>query len=289
MTTEMLVISPETEVTEPVQEVEQEAEQDEQLDENGEPIEPVVKRSIKFVDHDFEIPEGTPAEIAEQMEAIGKQLQAGFTQKTQSVAEERRALQAQAQQFQQQMQVAQSFADEMVELRSIDAQLKAYNEVNWQTYADQDPVAAQKHFMQYTALQNQRSEKAQGIEVKQREMIQRQQQGQEALLAEGRRVLSEKITDWGEAKQQHIAKHATESYGFKPEELSNVMDPRVVLMMHDAYLYRQSMQKAQAKPQTPKPEPVQKVGSTAPVAKTPDKMSDKEWMEWRERQVKRKR
>ena len=66
------------------------------------------------------------------------------------------------------------------------------------------------------------------------------------------------------------------------------MDPRIVLMMNDAYAFRQAKQQAAVKPQAPTPEPVQKVGASAPAAKTPDKMSMADWMEWRNRQVARK-
>lgn len=66
------------------------------------------------------------------------------------------------------------------------------------------------------------------------------------------------------------------------------MDPGLVLAIHESQLYRQSLEKAKAKPATPQPQPVQKVGSVAPTSKTPDKMSMNEWLEWREKDLRRK-
>jgi len=244
---------------------------------------------VGFVDNKIKIPKGTPPEVADQIRAISKELQSGFTQKTQKIADEGRALEAARAQVQAQMQMAMQSVEEVAQLKTLDSQLEAYSKVDWQSYADQDPAAAQKHFMQFTQLQNQRSQIAQTLTAKQQQALAKQQAESERLLAEGRATLAQKIQGWGEAKQQELAKHAQEAYGFKPQELAYVMDPRVVLMMNDAYAFRQAKQQAVAvKPQAPPPEPVQKVGSSAPVAKTPDKMSMSEWMDWRNRQVARK-
>lgn len=260
--------------------------------EPDEQVEPEDDLEVTFVDNKLKIPKNADPETVERIKEIGRQLQAGFTQKTQRVADEARAVEAAKAALTQQMQTSQAFLEDVASLKTLDSQLEAYSKVDWQTYADQDPAAAQKHFMAYTALQNQRSQKVQDLQQKQQAFTYRQQQEQSRALAEGSRVLSEKIPDWGASKQQAIAKHVQEAYGYKPQELNNVMDPRLVLMMHDALLYRQSMQKAKAVPQkeTPAPQPVQKVGSSAPAGgKDPDKMSMSDWMEWRTKQVERRR
>ena len=60
--------------------------------------------------------------------------------------------------------------------------------------------------------------------------------------------------------------------------------------LHDAALYRKSLAKASAPvEQKPQPQPVRKVGSSAPAAKDPDKMSTEEWMKWRNAQVRKTR
>jgi hypothetical protein len=267
-----------------------------QLDENGDPIQAPVKRSIKFIDHDIDLPDGLDEATAERLTAIGKELEAGATRKFQSAADERKAVEQMRAQFHAEQQAQREAFQEVAELVALDKQLASYKDaqgneftpMQWAQWAQQDPQAAQTAFMQYQALQNQRQAVAQKLEAKKSEFTQRQQAEMARLHSEGQRVLQEKIPEWGAAKQQALAKHSQEAYGFKSEELANVMDPRVVLMMNDAMLYRQSLEKAKAKPAAPTIQPVQKVGSVAPVSKTPDKMSDKEWIEWREKQVARK-
>jgi hypothetical protein len=262
-----------------------------QVDENGEPVEPKPKRAIKFVDHDIELPDEVDDSVAERLSAIGKELEAGVTRKFQTAAEERRAVEQMRAQFQAEQAAQREAFQEVAELTYLDKQLEAYKDwgpAQWQTFAAQDPTAAQQHFMQWTTLQNQRAQVAQKLESKKTEFTQRQQSELARMVDEGQRQLAEKIPEWGATKQNQIAKHSQEAYGFRSDELANVLDPRVVLMMHDAMLYRQSLKQAKAaKPEAPTPQPVQKVGSAAPVSRTPDKMSDKEWIEWRTKQVQR--
>lgn len=263
-----------------------------QLDENGEPVEVKPKRAIKFVDHEIELPETIDEATAERLAAIGKELEAGATRKFQSAAEERRAVEQMRAQFQAEQQAQREAFQEVAELTYIDKQLEPYKDfspMQWAQWAQNDPQEAQKHFMQYTALQNQKTQITQKLESKKQEFVTRQQAELARMVDEGSRTLSQKIPDWGASKQQALAKHSQEAYGFKSEELANVLDPRVVLMMHDAMLYRQSLKQAKAKPPAPTPQTVQKVGGTAaPVAKNPEQMSMTEWVEWRERQLKRK-
>jgi hypothetical protein len=268
-----------------------------QLDENGEPVQtPPPKRSIKFIDHDMDLPDWVTPEQEVEISEIGKELERGVQRKFQTAAQELRAAQEMRQQWQAEQQAQREAFQEVAELVSLDKQLAAYKDANgneftpmqWMQWQQQDPQAASAAFMQYQALQNQRNAIAGKLESKKTEFTQKQQAELARLHSEGQRVLQEKIPEWGAAKQQALAKHAQEAYGFQPQELSNVLDPRVVLLMHDAMQYRQSLEKAKAKPAAPTPQPVQKVGSVAPVSKTPDKMSDKEWIEWREKQVARK-
>lgn len=267
--------------------------QEPQLDENGEPIEaPPPKRSIKFIDHDIELPDNIDEALAERITAIGKELEAGATRKFQSAAEERKAVEQMRAQFQAEQAAQREAFQEVAELTYLDKQLEAYKDwtpQHWMQFSQQDPQLAQQHFMQYTALQNQRNQTVQKLEGKKTEFTQRQQAELNRMVEEGSRVLQEKIPEWGASKQQALAKHAQEAYGFQSQELSNVLDPRVVLMMHDAMLYRQSLKQAKAKQAVPTPQPVQKVGAAAPVSKAPEKMSTDEWLEWRKKDLARKR
>jgi len=63
-----------------------------------------------------------------------------YTQKTQLLAEERKALEARAQLIQHQAFVNSHLSDKMVAIKSMDSQIEQYKAVNWQELAQTDPM-----------------------------------------------------------------------------------------------------------------------------------------------------
>ena len=76
-----------------------------------------------------------------------------YTQKTQKVAEDRRAVEERAQALQQREQVMAQTFDKAVEFREVQNRLAQFEQIDWQGLAEQDPVQAQKLHFQYTQLQ----------------------------------------------------------------------------------------------------------------------------------------
>jgi hypothetical protein len=77
------------------------------------------------------------------------------------------------------------------------------------------------------------------------------------LKEQGVKDLQNSIKGWGEERAREIRNFGMESYGFLETELSSIIDPRMVKVLHDAYLYRKgasvSNKKVIGKPQIGKP------------------------------------
>lgn len=212
-----------------------------------------------------------------------------YTRKTQSLAEERRQIAAQAEAWQAEKAAEEAAFQERVKLSQVQEAVKQYEALDWQSFHAQNAEEAQRQFMQYTMLKGKAQELEQTVSAKKQEVLTRQQQMREQVLTAANDYLRQQIPDWSPTKAQQIRSAGTDVYGFKAEELASVVDPRFVRVMHDAMLYRKSLEKA-SKPveQKPQPQPVRKVGSSAPAAKDPDKMSTEEWMKWRNAQVRKR-
>ena len=110
-------------------------------------------------------------------------------------------------------------------------------------------------------------------------------------LHEGNAVLEREIKGWGPEKNASVSRFAVE-YGFPQDAVSNIDNPLVVKLLHDAYTLAQLRKNAGAVTK-PKPEaqlaPVTRINATKAVAqRDPDKMSTGDWLKWREAQVRRK-
>lgn len=210
--------------------------------------------------------------------------QADYTRKTQAVAEERRAVEAMRNQY---AQASQEHLQGLAQLVAIDEQINQYASVDWNTLNSQDPFQASQLWNQYQQLKEGRQMTAAQLQQREQQRTFEAQQISAKQLEEARQVLERDIKGWSPEMAQQISSHAAKEYGFQPHELSGVMDPRHVKVLHDAWVGRQLMAKQSEKP---KPEvtakPVKTVGgNSAKTSKDPAQMTDAEFVAWRRRQI----
>ena len=206
-----------------------------------------------------------------------------YTEKTQTVAEERRALESQQQQFQQAAQMQQLNMQGHAQYAALSNQLEQYNNVDWDSFSEQDPTAAQKAFFQYTQLKDATTNLGQQLQQQEAQALQQQQSMTARQLEQGKAELARDIKDWSPDLVKKLNDHG-ESYGFTHNELSQINDPRVVKVLRDAMLYRQSINKATETPKT-QAKPISKVKGKAKGKPDESKMSTEDWMKMRNKQV----
>jgi len=213
---------------------------------------------VEFDGKSWELPPGTPPELAEGVKKMADDLKADYTRKTQSIAEIRKQAEETAKAAQQQAEFVAVSATKVVELREVQRQIEQIEAIDVNALADQDPQQAIRLQAAHTRLIQQR-------ESKQREVFETQQQAQ-ALTAQQRQraleqasqELKKAVPDFTPQMAQAIREN-TKAYGFTDAELENVTDHRLVLALRDAMAWRQ----LQAK----KPEAMKKVAEAPKVIK----------------------
>jgi len=246
------------------------------------PAEPEIEEVEKeYGGKKYRIPKALEAEML---------MHRDYTQKTQTLAEERRQVEAQRAQWEEERKAAAEAEDERLELKATKKAVAQYEAIDWTSFHAQDPENAQRQFMAYQMLRNKAQELEGTVSTKQQAALAREQEQRARILQAANDYLRQQIPDWSPTTAAQLRAVGVEQYGFDARELERVVDPRFVRLLNDARLYRQSLARA-SKPvdEKPQPQPVRKVGSSAPAAKNPDQMSTEEWMKWRNAQVKKQR
>ena len=190
-----------------------------------------------------------------------------YTQKTQQVAEQKKELEAYAEQikaqeqaFQQQMQLNNVLIEDVAKITALDQQLNQYSNVNWQELSDNDFVEAQKHFFTYNQLQQERSALVSQFEAKKQQIASQQAQLMADRVAKGKEVLAKEIPGWSQETTQQLVTVGKE-YGFSDAELNSIVDPRHVKVLHDAMQWRKLQQNSTVKKKVSSAKPVVRPGA----------------------------
>jgi hypothetical protein len=250
----------------------------------------------------------TPVDDSEEIEHEGQKLkipkavkpllmmQADYTRKTQEVAEQRKAVEAEREAVANQAKAEREYIQELAQLTAYDNAIKQYANVNWQQLNAQDPVQAQSLWFQYEQLRDGRN--AVAGQIQQKETTRKQQEEQKALEAqqatakqiqECYATVAREIKGWSPELIKQLDKTASEM-GFTNDELRQVKDPRFIKLLHEAHLGRQLLKKqtAPTPPKQPPAKPLPTVGGNAPAKKDPDRMSMEEYVKYRNEQLRKK-
>jgi len=243
-------------VDEPEQVEQQEAEDDGLLAQADEQPEEAEEVADELVEAEYE---GKAYKVPKELkEALLRQ--ADYTKKTQEVAETRKQVEERAQLLATQERVLQASFDKAVELREIQQRLSQYEQIDWQSLVDSDPIQATKLNLAYQQLQREAAQKQQELHqaTQQREQLNAQQLQQ--TLEGAKKDLLTRIPNFGAEVAAKI-KEAGKAYGISDAELENVIDPRYVHVLHDAAQWRalqakkpQAMKKVVDAPKVLKPQ-----------------------------------
>ncbi len=160
-----------------------------------------------------------------------------YTQKTQAVADQRRAVEEQAQALETRQRLMSQTFDKAVEFKAVKDKLSQYEQIDWQSLTDQDPVQAQKLFFTYQQLQRDAQAKYGALQQANAESEQLTQQQRQQMLAEAEKDLRARLPDFGPQIAEKIVNSAKE-YGFTTQELEGLTDARHVHVLHDAMKWR---------------------------------------------------
>src|SRR5574343_151442 len=212
-------------------------------DQNTEAEAPELNADADGAEIESQESEGQPEDDGEEIEYDGEKYkvpkplkdaflrQQDYTQKTQTVAEQRRAVEAQAAEVQRQAQAQQALIAEYAEAYSLDSQLKQYQAIDWPALIEADPVQAMKLDRQMRELQTKRDLVVATVTQKQQAQAIEAQQATAKRLQEGRAVLEREINGWSPELAKTLANYGQE-IGFSADEMSNVTNPHAVKLLH---------------------------------------------------------
>lgn len=219
-------------------------------------------------------------------------MQSDYTKKTQTLAEQRKAFEVQESQLKQRAELQEVFAEDLGKLYAVKSQLQGYSKLDWQELERTNPAEAQRLFRQYSMLKDH----AQGLE---NDLSQRQQQRQfeeqqelAKRIEHGRAELAREIPGWNDQKARELLDYGAKSFGFQPEELSRITDPRAVKVLHYAKIGMEAMNKARTSQQPQQQAaPVTQLATkrTAPTSDLYRIKDPEKWAEERNRQIAKKR
>jgi hypothetical protein len=190
-----------------------------------------------------------------------------YTRKTQQLAEERRALQAQMQAAQQQQQMQSAVANLVAEAKAVEGQLAQYKDIDWNALVDADPVQAMKLDRQYRELQAYYQGKVNDINQTSQQVQSQQAQMKQEMLVREHQAMLQSIPDWADKTKfdSEVAdiRGFLANTGFNADEIGSLVDHRHVIVARKAMLYDKLMagKPAVTKKVAEAPKPVK---STAP-------------------------
>lgn len=237
---------------------EEPVEVEEELNSEEAPVEEYDEEPSDDSDEEPEAPKtfkvkvgGQELELSEDELVNYAQQGADYTKKTQQLAEQRKALEAEAQSVQQAKQLRDAYAER---LQMIEQMLSAQDSTeDLESLKEADPIGyavkvaeMQQKEKQMSAVRAERDRIAQEQQAEYRQNMQNYLADQAQQLA---KVLPEySDPEKGEALRSDLRKFA-KSVGFSDEDLSNVVDHRQVMTLYKAMQYDKLQQ---AKPQVTK-------------------------------------
>lgn len=162
-----------------------------------------------------------------------------YTQKTQAVAEQRKAYEERAQVLEQRERALATTFDKAVEFREIQNKLSQYEAIDWRALVDQDPAQATRLNIEFQQLQREAQSKWNALQQAKSQSEQLTQHQRQQLLAEAEKDLKDRLPDFGPQIAEKIVTTAKDAYGFSPQELEGLTDARHVHVLHDAMKWRE--------------------------------------------------
>lgn len=206
-----------------------------------------------------------PKEVAEKVTKVQKRLEADYTRKTQEAAEMRKSAEQLKQTVEQDAAFYQQNIDLLAEGKSIDAQLKEYESVDWAALAETDIGAYSKHKEIRDGLRERQQNVWQEFNNRKTFLQQQETERQKQQYAQTVDVVKRAIPDYFEkydTKVVSVAESLATKYGMtidKAQLQQMSRDPLVVLGLVELAKYYDLIAK--------RPESVKKVADAPKPAK----------------------
>ncbi len=240
--------------------------------------EPEEEEEVDIGDEKLALPKALAAKVK-----AGVMMQADYTQKTQAIAEERKAVQAEREQNQR---THHEYVQEVAKVVSIDEQIKAYQGALTREFIAADPITAMQYQNDLRTLESQRQQAIASITQKQQANALAEQQATAKQVQEAEAYIKREIPAWTPQRTEEISAFIKAS-GADPASVWKAVfqQPALAKVLHKAELYDKAQKKAAAvsKPKAAVQEkPVTRIGANRQTTKpNPMNQSADEWAKQR--------
>jgi hypothetical protein len=212
-----------------------------------------------------------------------------YTRKTQALAEERRAAEVERT---RQAESFEALRADHVRVHTLESQVEAFKNVDWQTALANDPDNARIALDQYRALQITLEDAKRDLSTKEAQRLESQRSSNAKALEETGRVLSRDIKGWNQQLAGQLVQLAGE-FGVSQEDLLSNPNPRDWKILHELHTLRQQVKKqtvTKRQEAVTSVQPAKTVGAkSAPPVGLDDRLSTAEWVARRNAQEAAKR
>lgn len=201
-----------------------------------------------------------------------------YTQKTQALAEDRRALEQTKAAVAARAELTPKLIQAAAKVEAAHEALQGYANVDWVALAGQDPTAYPQHHANFVRLQNQLQQAQSGFQQVWGATQKTDQAINEADLVKARTDMLERIPQWRDdkrrvAEQQKVVGYL-ESEQLSAEEMARITDPRFVAIARKAMLYDEAIKNRGVKQDAIKQAPAVKPGVAPPRVTTQTQKAD---------------
>lgn len=239
-----------------------------------------------------------PEEVEEELEGVtlkGRKdilerikaerlMHADYTRKTQEVAEQRRAVEQQHQQFQETARSHQEHIREVGRLIAVEERLGQFQQVNWQQLNQEDPVRAQALLIEFNQLQAAKGQLSNSLAQKEQQRRLEAERTSATRANEAEAIVMREVKDWGPEKLSKFVDAAGKA-GMNGESLRQalIQYPQISRFMNKALMYDQLLAQRLQKPAQTPPKPATRVGGGSAANAKPlgDITDPREWAEAR--------
>jgi hypothetical protein len=177
-----------------------------------------------------------PPELKEVTDHYSKHEDA--TRKWQEAADLRKNAELAMQQAKNFQALQGALQPQLEELAFINKQLKAYQKVDWNVLTQNDPLEAQKHFIAYQQIKEQKAEAEAAVRAEVDKHSKGITETRARMQEESAKTLEHRIKNWNSEKLTALHSFAKSAYGFTDPEIAEIVDPRRIEEMHDAMQWR---------------------------------------------------
>lgn len=203
---------------------------------------------------DFVHADGNTYKVPEAL-ADGYYRNKDYTQGKQALADEKRAVEAQKQQLTRAAEISEQELNLKVELNGMVGQLQRYEQVDWDAFEEQNPLAAQSEFRKFQQLQqtfNRKYGDLQNAQTERSQIVERQLASQIQATTE---YAYKNLPGMSPELDTKITEFAVKEIGFDPDTLKKSYNPQIYRTLYLAHLGHQTLMSRQAQAKNPPMKP----------------------------------